>query len=218
MFRLTVLLAGAIAVLTPADALGLTADSGDELLRVTGDAGRDELRMRVEGADVVLKSPEEIVVGPGCVAVVGGARCAIPGGEDPGPVLRLRGGPDLVLLDESLSPAQLQPFAYLGAGDDLIGAGGVFLGTYHGQRGNDRMVGDGTLVGGKGDDGLFGQRNDDILIGGAGRDHLHGRGGRDDLLGGAGDDFLDGGRGFDRGGGGPGADTEVSIEVRLGSR
>jgi len=216
--RTTLLLTGAILLLTPGNALGMKANSGDELLSVTGDGGRDKLRMRVEGADVILKSPEEIEVGFGCEAIAGGARCVVPGGEDPGPFIRLRGGPDLLLLDESLSPRQLQPFVYMGAGPDEVRAGGVFLGSYHGEGGNDLLVGEGSLRGGWGADRLFGgNRWDDFMTGDAGEDRLYGRGGRDTLLGGPGNDHLDGGRGFDSGRGSSGADTERSIERRYGS-
>ena len=218
MSRLALLLTGAILLLTPANALGLTASSGDELLNVTGDGGRDELRMRVEGAHVIIKSPEEIVVGSGCEVIPGGARCVVPGGEDPGPFLRLRGGPDLVFLDESLSPRQLQPIVHMGAGRDEVRAGGVFLGSYYGQGGRDLLVGEGSLRGGFGADRIFGGRRwDDFLTGDAGDDRLFGRGGRDTLLGGPGDDYLDGGPGFDSGRGSSGDDTESSIERRYGS-
>lgn len=73
-----------------------------------------------------------------------------------------------------------------------------------------------TLVGGSGDDGLFGQGEDDSLNGAAGNDTLgagpgddtvSGGAGNDNIGGGTGDDRLSGGTGDDIMGGGSGADT-----------
>ncbi|MBI4183928.1 MAG: FG-GAP repeat protein [Proteobacteria bacterium] len=66
--------------------------------------------------------------------------------------------------------------------------------------------GDDLLVGGDGNDRLFGRRGDDVLLGGAGRDRLWGGPGNDTLVGGAGDDRLAGGHGSDLLDGGDGDD------------
>ncbi len=61
-----------------------------------------------------------------------------------------------------------------------------------------------VILGGQGDDQLFGMRGDDLIKGGAGDDRIWGNSGDDDLRGGAGDDEIYGGSGNDilRGGAG----------------
>lgn len=66
-----------------------------------------------------------------------------------------------------------------------------------------------TIVGGEGDDRLFGMSGDDVVRGGAGNDHLWGNSGNDLLAGGAGDDTLAGGSGDDVVKGGAGNDSLV---------
>lgn len=63
---------------------------------------------------------------------------------------------------------------------------------------------DDVIVGGRGDDQLFGMRGDDLVKGGSGDDRIWGNSGEDDLRGGAGDDAIYGGSDNDilRGGGG----------------
>jgi len=56
---------------------------------------------------------------------------------------------------------------------------------------------DDVIVGGRGDDQLFGMRGDDLVKGGAGEDRIWGNSGNDDLRGGKGDDELYGGSGND---------------------
>jgi Ca2+-binding RTX toxin-like protein len=70
---------------------------------------------------------------------------------------------------------------------------------------------DGTdwLLGGAGDDLVYGNVGGDVLIGDAGRDTLFGGQGADTLAGAAGADRLYGGRGDDSLTGGAGADTIV---------
>jgi len=67
-------------------------------------------------------------------------------------------------------------------------------------------AGDDTLIGGGGDDELYGQEGDDLLEGGGGRDELYGGAGDDILAGGGGDDELYGGEGDDILAGGGGRD------------
>jgi Ca2+-binding RTX toxin-like protein len=57
--------------------------------------------------------------------------------------------------------------------------------------------GDNTLVGGIGNDQLFGGNGNDILQGGGGNDALFGENGDDTLIGGPGVDLMSGGRGND---------------------
>jgi len=64
-----------------------------------------------------------------------------------------------------------------------------------------------TLVGGTGDDRIYGLNGDDTLDGGAGNDLLEGGNGNDMLIGGAGDDSLRGGVGDDVLDGGAGIDS-----------
>ncbi|MGH6718067.1 MAG: calcium-binding protein [Alphaproteobacteria bacterium] len=78
-----------------------------------------------------------------------------------------------------------------------------------------------TLLGGKGNDSLWGRDGADTLIGGAGNDTLFGQDGDDTLLGGDGDDRLLAGAGTDWIDGGPGSDrltyagTRVDVVVNL---
>ena len=64
-----------------------------------------------------------------------------------------------------------------------------------------------TLVGGTGDDRIYGLNGNDTLDGGAGNDLLEGGNGNDVLIGGAGDDSLRGGDGDDVLDGGAGIDS-----------
>ena len=64
-----------------------------------------------------------------------------------------------------------------------------------------------NLIGGSGDDTLWGDANPNRLEGGAGVDTLWGVAGNDTLIGGAGNDRLHGNDGFDLLNGGPGADA-----------
>ncbi|HEX6115913.1 MAG TPA: calcium-binding protein [Solirubrobacterales bacterium] len=63
-------------------------------------------------------------------------------------------------------------------------------GVIDGGAGDDRLQGEGRLVGGEGDDEVLGSFEDDRLFGGSGNDTLFGSGGVDVLLGEAGADFL----------------------------
>lgn len=63
------------------------------------------------------------------------------------------------------------------------------------------------IVGGRGDDNLFGMSGDDVVKGGAGNDKIWGNAGNDELRGGQGNDDLKGGSGDDKIFGGAGDDV-----------
>ncbi|MDP2128878.1 MAG: hypothetical protein Q8K97_16040, partial [Pseudohongiella sp.] len=81
---------------------------------------------------------------------------------------------------------------------------GVIADLKTGKAGLDTLVSIENLIGGVGNDQLFGDDNDNFLGGGAGNDLLDGRGGNDVLVGGRGDDILRGGDGDDYLSGGAG--------------
>ena len=66
-----------------------------------------------------------------------------------------------------------------------------------------------TIVGGAGDDKLFGMGGDDVVRGGDGNDSVWGNSGHDEVRGGAGNDIVSGGSGNDRIFGGAGDDKLV---------
>lgn len=78
----------------------------------------------------------------------------------------------------------------------------------HGS-GTDTLVGIEGLVGGLGDDKLYGDKISNILQGAAGNDRLYGREGNDTLSGGDGNDSLYGGSGSNKLDGGAGSDAAV---------
>ncbi|MFC6921392.1 calcium-binding protein [Microbulbifer taiwanensis] len=88
---------------------------------------------------------------------------------------------------------------HAGAGSDRVD-GGAGSDVLYGELGNDHLLGgDGvdTLHGGGGDDELFGQAGADILHGDSGDDQLYGGLDNDELSGGSGADTLSGGTGDD---------------------
>ncbi len=107
-------------------------------------------------------------------------------------------------------------------GNDVItldnSAGQTWKALFHGEGGNDVLIGstqadelhggDGKdqLYGGDGADQLFGDAGNDWLQGDEGNDHLYGGAGHDRLEGNAGNDNLDGGSGVDHFDGGAGLD------------
>lgn len=124
-----------------------------------------------------------------------------------------------------------------GDGDDRIQLPNG--GTANGEAGNDELIALGdpggtpaTMLGGDGDDVIYGATMGEIVYGGAGNDVIRSGGGRDRvyagegnnqvfggpgrdrIFGGPGNDHLDGGPGRDRGYAGPGNDTCRSIEKR----
>jgi Ca2+-binding RTX toxin-like protein len=64
-----------------------------------------------------------------------------------------------------------------------------------------------NIVGGKGNDRLFGSDAANTISGGDGNDYIEGRGGADVIEGGGGNDEIHGGAGNDQIYGGPGADS-----------
>lgn len=91
--------------------------------------------------------------------------------------------------------------------DHLIGGSGND--TLFGMVGHDILEGGSgsdTLKGNSGDDMLYGGRSADILFGGKGADSLYGGSANDTLKGGSGNDLLDGGSSFDTLYGGSGDD------------
>ncbi|WP_226661415.1 calcium-binding protein [Microbulbifer aggregans] len=96
-----------------------------------------------------------------------------------------------------------------GAGNDQV-SGGLGNDEVHGDLGNDHLQGgDGsdTLRGGSDDDELFGDAGTDTLHGDSGDDQLHGGLDDDELFGGSGIDTLSGGTGDDLLHGGSDSDT-----------
>ncbi len=122
-----------------------------------------------------------------------------------------------------LNSGQLTGSVVLGLGNDQFdGRGGRIDGNWSGFAGNDRYDGRGaslitgqilgglgndTLLGGDGDETIYGEDNLDTLIGGGGDDQLFGGFNSDYLVGGEGNDGLEGGADFDDMSGGAGDDT-----------
>jgi len=108
-------------------------------------------------------------------------------------------------------------------GDDIVDNRGTIIGTIDLGQDNDTLYNDfgtinGTVLGGGGDDALYGGAGVDIFRGGAQNDRLFGSGGNDMLAGDAGNDVLDGGQGNDGLYGGAGTDTLITAggDVALG--
>ncbi len=116
-----------------------------------------------------------------------------------------------------------------GLGNDTLFGGGIFGGsgtdtlsyasatggvtvnletglTTSNAAGNDTFTGFANLIGGAGNDGLFGDGSDNVIIGDAGNDFISSGGGNDIIRGGSGFDSLFGGQGDDIIDGGPNAD------------
>ena len=91
--------------------------------------------------------------------------------------------------------------------DTLVGGGGDDF--IFGLGGNDTLIGNGgadVIFGGNDDDTIDGGGGSDTLFGDSGNDTISGGNGNDTLDGGDGNDVLDGGRGVDTMNGGSGAD------------
>jgi Ca2+-binding RTX toxin-like protein len=107
-----------------------------------------------------------------------------------------------------------------GDGDDYIN-GNDLSDMIRGGAGNDILQGEGSnaygwldwILGGEGDDELYGRLGNDTLEGGAGADALFGGQGMDRVYGLAGDDDLDGGSGNDRLYGNAGNDDIIKTDI-----
>ncbi|WP_027170034.1 DUF5801 repeats-in-toxin domain-containing protein, partial [Mesorhizobium sp. WSM3224] len=84
-----------------------------------------------------------------------------------------------------------------------------------GDAAGDTLTGIEGLIGGSGDDYLFGNSGANYLAGGLGNDTLRGEGGADTLIGGGGNDMLIGGGGANTMTGGAGDDTFVIDPSKL---
>ena len=81
---------------------------------------------------------------------------------------------------------------------DASGNGAAF--SLQGAQGDDLLIGgfgNDTIFGGNGDDAIFGDDGNDLLLGGLGVDSIFGGAGNDTLIGNQSGDFLDGGEGSD---------------------
>lgn len=118
-------------------------------------------------------------------------------------------------LDESGDEAPVEDEPVFGP--DIFGteAPDILSGTAFGERvlggeGDDTLFGFGgadTISGDDGADQLSGGDGNDAVVGGDGADRVNGNDGNDTLSGGLGDDRLDGGLGADMADGGQGSDT-----------
>jgi hypothetical protein len=118
------------------------------------------------------------------------------------------GGNDVLRNESNDLPGKLSG----GDGNDLIVSPTVQAFVIGGQ-GNDSIYGSSMndfLSGDSGNDYISGGGGDDALDGGSGNDTLDGGEGNDTLKGGQGNDLLLGGDGTDRLNGGDGADTVVA--------
>ena len=193
--------ADAVAVDGPLD-----GDPEDTAVDIYGDNGRDQVVVRLIGADTLAVRDELGGVqaeGDCQQAGPAEARCELYGGASP--FVNLHGGKDFLRLDHSLVEYdyEISGFVLMGAGNDLFrGVPAGFLPVdVEGGRGRDSLFGGGSgyvsLQGDEGPDRLVGGRDADILYGGDGADLLLGRRGGDEHFGGRGFDTARGGRGND---------------------
>ena len=193
--------AGAVTVDAPLD-----GDPEDTSVDIVGDNGRDQVVVRLIGADTLAVRDERGGVdaeGDCQQAGPAEARCELYGTASP--FVSLRDGRDYLRLHKSLVGYKYDQgwFVLMGADDDQFrGAAAGFLPVdVEGGRGRDFLFGGGSgyvsLNGNQGPDRLVGGRGPDLLYGGVGDDFLLGRGGRDELFGGRGFDTARGGRGDD---------------------
>jgi Ca2+-binding RTX toxin-like protein len=102
-----------------------------------------------------------------------------------------------------------------GSGDDIVAANVAFLSALPDDPTvsvDDVDTAGNTLVGGQGNDRIFGSNMNDVLSGNDGNDWLSGLAGNDELYGGNGQDVLLGGSGIDKLDGGLNVDRLVDID------
>lgn len=161
MFGLTVLLC------SPSTAAATTVSVADGVVNVTGDDARDDIRVLVDGAGLLVHDEAGPVTG--CAAI----------------------DPQTAYCEGTSVRADL-----LGGDDRYIGeAPAVVAGGVGNDELNGSFTGD-ALDGEEGDDRLFGGDGPDQLTGGAGRDLIKGDAG-DDVLADSGGGKLDAGPGSD---------------------
>ncbi len=153
---------------------------GDGNDTIDGDAGTDHIYGE-EGSDTLAG-------GDGDDFVYGGI------GVD-----TLRGGSG----NDYLDGGDDRDWIYGEDGNDSLIAGRGLQDLLDGGAGNDYLLGSDDWLPGGENQPLVG----DVLMGGAGDDRIYGRGGDDDIDGGDGNDFIDGGDGADHIRGGVGNDT-----------
>lgn len=209
---------------TPGDDVLIGTDGPDV---ICGRGGRDSVRGG-PGDDVIdlVGSDGLAYGGPGDDRMYGGVRVIKLYGGDGDDALLGKGA--RARLDGEAGADVIRQYAATGLasggpGDDTLYAapGGSAL---YGDTGSDRLVGstgpddldagpyqdpdgDDLVLGGGGNDRLWGRAGDDTLDGGPGDDRLMGDVGTDRILGGPGDDLILGGYGADRLSGGTGVDT-----------
>ncbi len=117
--------------------------------------------------------------------------------------------------DDAVSGGLGQDRVEGGSGNDLLGANKVYPSLLPGdlvvEFDGEDTAGN-TLVGGQGNDRIYGSNMDDVMSGNDGDDWLTGLAGDDQLYGGAGKDVLLGGSGVDKLDGGLGVDRLVAID------
>lgn len=182
------------------------AGEGDKLVgleNATGGSGADTI-VGTSGANTLLGGGgnDEIRDAGGADEVSGGLGNDIflqSSGQDAGDRFDGGGGLDTLSYDLRIGPVSVT----LATGVNDEGAAGE----------NDGVVGLENVVGGQGNDTIFGSALANILTGGPGADSLRGFGGVDQLFGGAGNDnlhTLDGVSGNDTADGGTGTDTATT--------
>lgn len=154
------------------DPTPLTARLDNRVLKVTGSAAADVIRMKVKAGSLIIPGVDHSFPLSSFSAI------QIDGG----------GGDDVI--DASGAPVPVTLIG--GAGNDRL-LGGRFADSLSAGAGND------TLFGGQGDDRLAGDAGNDYLSGGPGIDRLLGGDGNDQLVSlDSAADIVDGGAGFDR--------------------
>lgn len=204
----------------------------DRVLRATGTAGNDVIRVVANSVDpsanafttvelngVTMRNFRsadfdriEILAGDGRDTVT------LPAVNRPAYVDGGAGADNVTggVLNDTLTGGGGQNTLVGGDGDDrLNGSGGND--ALAGGSGNDRLYGNGgtdTYNGGGNVDRIFGSAGNDYMVGGNGNDKLYGYGGNDTLIGQVGIDLLDGGAGTDSADNDP-DDLRTDIEILL---